>query len=82
MRYLVSLFILLVLLSGCGRNSESVTGSPDESHVAIALTCVEFATADDQAVFNSTGLIRAGAKISAKPAQECKGRMLDQVTIK
>lgn len=80
MRYLVP-FALLFLLSACGRNSEGVTGATDEPHVATALTCIEFATADDQSVFNSTGVIRAGAKISAKPAKECKGRMLDHVTI-
>ena len=82
MRYFSAAFVLLAFLLGCGRSSDSVRGVPDESHEVTALTCVEFATADDQSVFNSTGLIRAGAKISAKPAQVCKGRMLDQVTIK
>lgn len=32
-----------------------------DASAAAALTCVEFATPDDQYVFNSTGLIRASA---------------------
>lgn len=53
-----------------------------ESHATMPLTCLEFANADDQSVFNSTGVIRAGAELSTKPEQECKGRMLQQVTSK
>ena len=75
MRYLFTLFALLSLLAGC-RSSESAKGVTGEVH----LICIEFATDDDQSVFNSIGVIRAGATVSAKSSQECKGRMLDQVT--
>lgn len=46
---------------------------------SVNLTCIEFATDDDMSVFNSTGVIRAGAKISNKEGPECKGRLLDQL---
>ena len=43
---------------------------------AVLKRCLEFANTDDQSVFNSTGLIRSGAKISYKSASECKGIFL------
>ncbi len=43
------------------------------SNSVVTLSCIEFANADDQSVFNSTGLIRAGAKISNKTERECQG---------
>lgn len=82
MRFFIVPFALMFLLAGCDQRSEVVAGAQGDASAAVALTCVEFATPDDQSVFNSTGLIRAGARISAKPAQECKGRMLQDVTIK
>jgi hypothetical protein len=43
------------------------------SKTAVALSCLEFANSDDQSFFNSTGIIRSGAKVSNKSASECKG---------
>ncbi len=45
----------------------------ETSKAAVALSCLEFANSDDQSVFNSTGIIRSGAKMSNKSASECKG---------
>lgn len=53
-----------------------------DSHAAIPLTCLEFANADDQSVFDSTGVVREGSRLSSKPEQDCKGRLLQKVTIK
>lgn len=54
--------------------------SQGASKTAGALgSCLEFANSDDQSVFNSTGLIRSGAKVSYKSASECKGiRLVNQ----
>lgn len=82
MRIFVFLFAPIFLLTGCGQRSEVVASAPNDASAVVVLTCIEFATTEDQSVFNSTGLVRAGARISAKPAQECKGRMLQDVTNK
>ena len=61
-----------------GLSTRALAASP----ATIALVCLEFATEDDQSVFNSTGVVRAGATISVKTEQDCKGQSLQQVTIK
>lgn len=65
----------LMLVHGVG-------GLNAASTAAIPLACLEFSTDDDQSVFNSTGVVRAGTTISVKTEQDCKGRTLQQVTLK
>ena len=61
-----------------GLSTRALAASP----ATIALVCLEFAKEEDQSVFNSTGVVRAGATISVKTEQDCKGQSLQQVTIK
>lgn len=63
--------LFLVLLASCSRES-----------TLESLTCMEFVSPDDQSVFNSTGLIRSGTKISAKTKQDCKGVYMQDVVVK
>lgn len=39
----------------------------------VVLTCVEFASAEDRATFDRTGVIPAGSLVNGKTAKECKG---------
>lgn len=72
---------LAVALGACSpqadRSIEVAAGSSSS-----ILTCLEFVSPDDQSVFNSTGLIRTGTRISAKTKQDCMGVYMQDVVVK
>lgn len=71
------IFALIWLAGVFGFGNYRVISEPFElSKANVALSCIEFANADDFAVFKSTGVIRAGASVSNKTGHNCKGVIL------
>lgn len=73
--------ILAMALGACSPQADRPVEVAAGSSSAV-LTCLEFASPDDQSVFNSTGLIRVGTKISAKTKQDCTGVYMQDVVVK
>lgn len=77
----LSFAFLAVALGACSPQADRPVEVAADSQSTV-LTCLEFVSPDDQSVFNSTSLIRAGTKISAKTKQDCKGVYMQDVVVK
>jgi hypothetical protein len=73
--------LLAVALGACSPQADQSIEVASGSSSSV-LTCVEFVSPEDQSIFNSTGLIRTGTRISAKTKQDCKGVYIQDFVVK